>query len=172
MRRAALAAALVPAVACSQPETVDSVDLERYDGLWYEIASYETFFNEDCTGTTAEYGLESDGSVSVVNTCYLGGLDGEEDRIEGVATVADTATNAKLKVSFGFGFPGDYWIIGLGDDGDGGDYPWAVVSDPQRFTLFVLSRETTLDAATYDAILDDLDDQGFDLDDLNLTPQP
>ena len=57
------------------PETVESVDLTRYAGLWYEIARYDTPFDEDAVAVTAEYTLNDDGTVRVVNKGLVGGLE-------------------------------------------------------------------------------------------------
>ncbi len=154
------------------PETVSSVDLDRYLGLWYEIASYPTFFNRDLVGTTAEYSLRDDGLIRVYNRAFVGDFDGPIDDIEGTARVVDTQTNAKLAVSFAsvpFGnlFEGRYWIIDLDEEA----YSYAVVSDPFRSTLFILSRSPQIDEAVLDAILDRLEAQGFDLTRLTYTPQ-
>lgn len=147
-------------------DTVDAVDLERYIGKWYEIASYPTFFNANCTATTAEYAIRDDGTVSVINECRLGATSGPLSRIEGSARVVDEETNAKLEVSF-FLFPaGNYWIIDLDEE-----YQWAVVGEPSRRTLFILSRTPSLDAETYQGILDRLAGQSYDPAQLTLTPQ-
>ncbi len=148
------------------PAVVADVDLERYAGKWFEIASYPTAFQSGCTGTTAEYGLLDDGRVSVLNTCFLGSLDGEKNTIEGSARVADPAEPAKLLVTFGGFFEAPYWVIGLDDQ-----YQWAIVSDPTRSFLWILSRTPTLDDATLDAILSQIVDLGYDTSRLRFTPQ-
>lgn len=139
-------------------ETVDQVDLEQYAGRWYEIARYENNFERNCTGVTAEYSLRSDGRVDVVNTCYKGSLDGRVDRIEGVARAVDSS-NAKLKVQFFWPFEGDYWILELGEA-----YDYAVVSEPGRNFLWILSRSPQMDPDLYEEILDRLEQSGFDTD--------
>jgi apolipoprotein D and lipocalin family protein len=148
-------------------DVVESVDLTQYAGKWYEIASYPTVFEAGCTGTTAEYTLNDDGTVKVVNTCNIGALDGPVNRIEGSARVADSTTNAKLKVTFFPPFEANYWIIALGSN-----YGYAVVGDPSRKFLWVLSRTPTLDDATYQEILSQLPGLGFDPEKLVLTLQP
>ena len=59
-------------------ETVAHVDLGRYLGTWYEIASFPQSFQRGCTGTTATYTLRDDGELDVMNRCRLGSLDGKE----------------------------------------------------------------------------------------------
>ncbi|MBN1343299.1 MAG: lipocalin family protein [Phycisphaerae bacterium] len=147
-------------------ETVAFVDVQRYMGKWYEIASYPTFFNATCAATTAEYTLRDDGTVRVVNECRIGDPSGRLNRIEGTARVVDEQTNAKLIVSFSLFAQGDYWIIDLDED-----YQWAVVGDPKRSTLFILSRTPTLDDEIYDGILGRLSEKCYDPEYLRLTIQ-
>ncbi len=153
------------------PETVSFVDLDRYLGLWYQIAAYEEFFNRDLVGVTAEYSRNEDGTIRVFNRGLKGTLDGPEDTIEGVARVEDTETNSKLSVQFNFPlgrlFRGQYWIVDL----DSEEYSYAVVTDSRRSTLFILSRTPQMDQEVYDGIIDRLQANGFDIASLILTPQ-
>lgn len=146
--------------------TVPYVDLERYSGLWYEIASYPQRFQRGCHRTTAEYTLSDRGHVVVVNRCNRDSLDGRQSSIRGRAFVQDNSGNAKLRVQFFFPFRGDYWIIDLADD-----YSYAVVSHPNRNYLWILSRKPHMDQQIYDGIVERLQNMGFDIDRLQLTPQ-
>jgi apolipoprotein D and lipocalin family protein len=149
-------------------ETVDDVDPERYVGLWYEIARYPNFFQGDCAGgTTAEYTLMDDGRIEVVNRCNTGTLDGPEQTIRGTARIVDNETNAKLAVSFFGPFEGPYWIIGLDED-----YQWAIVGEPSRSNLWILSRTPSLDDETLDMILERLPGLDYDAAQLLWTEQP
>lgn len=148
--------------------TVGSVDLERYAGLWYEIAKIPNRFQKKCTGdTTAVYRLRDDGRLDVENRCK--DRSGSFKTARGVAKVVDTDSNAKLKVSFVklFGkrlFWGDYWIIGLGDD-----YEYAIVGHPKRKYGWILSRTPALDDAMKERIQAELRAQGYDPDDFETT---
>lgn len=138
-------------------ETVERVDLQRYAGIWYEIASFPQRFQRGCTATTATYVLRTDGDVDVVNRCRLGVVDGEEKVARGRARVAGDGTGARLRVSFFRPFWGDYWIIDLADD-----YGYAVVGHPSRDYLWILSRTPTMPEATYAAIIERLRRQHYD----------
>jgi len=144
--------------------TVDRVDLNRYVGLWHEIARIPNPFQKQCaSGTTAEYVLQEDGRVSVTNSCVK--ADGQLDQVRGVARVVDTATNARLKVSFvrllGWQlFWGDYWIIGLDEN-----YRWAIVGSPNRKYGWILGRDTRLSEADLEQIKSILTSQGYHYDD-------
>lgn len=148
-------------------ETVAHVDLARYLGTWYEIASFPQSFQRGCTATTATYSLRSDGDIDVLNRCRKGSIDGEEKTALGRARVVDRPTNAKLEVSFFRPFWGDYWIIGLHED-----YSFAVVGHPGRDYLWILSRTPTMAEATYEAIVARVQAQGYETSRLVRTLQP
>ncbi len=143
-------------------EVVPRVDLSRYLGTWYEIASFPQRFQKGCTDSKAVYSLRKDGNIEVLNSCLR---NGKVDTAKGKAWVVDSASNAKLKVSFFWPFRGDYWIIELGKD-----YEYAVVSAPSRKYLWILSRTPTMDAGVYTGIVDRLKDRGFDVSRLVHTP--
>jgi len=147
-------------------ETVERVDIARYMGKWYEIAKYPVIFERGCSGVTAEYALRDDGTVGVLNACR--GSDGRtvNNTIEGFASVADPNTNAKLTVYFFYPFGAPYWIIELDEN-----YQYAVVGDPTRTYLWILSRTPTLDEATYSDILSRLPARGYDPAKLEKMPQ-
>jgi apolipoprotein D and lipocalin family protein len=146
--------------------TVPHVDLNRYIGTWYDIASFPQRFQQGCTGTTATYSLRDDGDIDVINRCRKGSLSGKEDSAHGRARVVDRATNSRLKVSFFRPFWGDYWILDLGQD-----YEYAVVGHPSRDYLWILSRTPAMESVVYDGIIGRLREQGYDVDRLNRTLQ-
>ena len=152
-----------------EPEVVPFVDVERYIGLWHEIASNPTFFNLNLVYATAEYDIIEPGVISVLNRGYAWRPDGRERRIEGRARVVEPTSNAKLKVQFdtiwGQFFEGDYWIVLLDDE----DYQYAVVSDNRQSSMFVLYREPEMPRAVYEQILADLEAKAIDTSRLRIT---
>jgi apolipoprotein D and lipocalin family protein len=152
------------------PQTVPQVDLQRYAGLWYEIAKIPNRFQKKCAGhTTAEYTLRDDNKIKVVNRCVK--EDGSVEKIEGIAKVVDKVSQARLKVSFfrplGISlFWGDYWIIGLGQD-----YEYAIVGTPNRKYGWILSRKPQLSKDKLEDIFQQLREQGYRPEDFQMTPQ-
>ena len=148
-------------------EVVPYVDLGRYIGTWYEIATIPQRFQKDCVGVTATYTLRDDGAIAVLNKCRKKTLDGELKEVNGKAWVVDKKTNAKLKVRFFWPFKGDYWIIELD-----ADYQYAVVGHPGRKYLWILSRSPQMDESLYQDLLQRIVNKGYDLARIKRTLQP
>ncbi len=156
----------VPRKTSPELQVVSHVDLERYLGKWYEIARYPHSFEEGCFGTTAFYEQMEEGSIKVTNQCRQGGPEGKWKEAVGHASVADNRTNAKLKVQFFWPFTGNYWIIDLDED-----YRHAIVSEPNRQYLWILSRPPQMAPQTFERLKEKIREKGFDLSYLIKTPQ-
>lgn len=118
------------------PQPAKSVDVQRYMGRWYEQYRYEASFQRNMDFVTADYSLNDDGSVRVINRGRRDGGNGDWKESTGRAEVVDTNTNAKLKVSFFRPFYGDYWVLDRGDN-----YEWSIVGEPSGRYLWVLTRD-------------------------------
>jgi apolipoprotein D and lipocalin family protein len=153
-------------VGCTQNHaplpTVEKVDLNKYLGTWHEIARYEHSFEEGCSNVNATYSFREDGKIKVLNRCLK---NGKIDEAIGKAYPVDES-NSKLKVSFFGPFYGNYWILML-DEG----YNYAVIGEPSREYLWILSRTPKMEQATLDGILAKLPILGYTTDKLIWTPQ-
>ena len=168
---AALAAVLATPVAhaAAPLPTVPALDLDRYVGVWHEIARYPNRFQESCAGdVTATYTRNADGTIGVVNACRK--ADGETMRAQGVARMV--APPATLAVRFAPAWlawlplvGGDSWVIDLADD-----YRYAVVGEPSREYLWVLARDPRLADADWQRIVARLPALGYDPARLVRTP--
>jgi apolipoprotein D and lipocalin family protein len=168
-----LAVAVSAAPQDPQPlELVAGVDLSRYQGTWYEVARFPNRFQRDCVGdVTATYTRRPDGNITVVNRCRE--ADGAWNEAEGVARLAgNPRSNAALEVrfapailSFLPGVWGDYRIIGLDPD-----YRWAVVGEPKREYLWILSRTPRMSAEDYSRAIAMAKANRFDVAKLQPTP--
>ena len=132
---------------------VESVELNRYAGTWYEWARFDHSFERGCTCATAEYTLAEE-HVVVKNTCFE---NGTSRTTEGKAFPVEGSNNARLKVQFFWPFKGNYYIIELGPN-----YDYALVGDPSRKYLWVLGRTQTPDEAVLKALLEKAESLGFD----------
>ncbi len=147
-------------------KTVPNVDLKKYAGKWYEIASFPQGFQKRCNCTTAEYTLTEKDYVIVENRCNKDSLNGKQSYIKGKAFVVKNSGNAKLKIQFFWPFKGKYWIIDLADD-----YSYAVVGHPNRKYLWILSRTATMNDTIYEQIILRIKEKGFDISKIKLTRQ-
>ena len=146
-------------------EVVQSVDLTRYVGRWYEIARLPNSFQKKCADTvSANYTMAADGKIEVVNQCRK--ASGEYATARGEAKIVDKKTNAKLKVTFFWPFYGDYWILDLGPN-----YEYAVVGDPDRKYLWILSRSPRMDEALLEQLLQKMAAKGFNTEMMIRTSQ-
>ena len=136
--------------------TVQEVDLNRYAGLWYEIARLPNSFEKGLECVTAQYTLKPNGKVEVLNKGYSA-KKGAFKSSKGRAWVPDENYPGRLKVSFFWPFAGNYYIISLDKD-----YAYALVGDPSRKYLWVLSRTTKLDETIYSELLAKARTYGFD----------
>lgn len=137
-------------------KVVPQVDIDRYLGQWFEIARYPNSFQKKCEQSTAQYSLRADGDIEVINQCFNAAGEMVSD-VKGKAWVKDAQTRAKLKVSFFWPFAGNYWIIDLDED-----YQYAVVSEPKRKLLWILSRTAKMDPVVLDGIKQRILAQGLD----------
>lgn len=162
---AALAIPLT-AIASNTPlRVVDSLDLTKYAGRWYEVARLPNKFQDQCTSdVVAHYALRNDGRIDVVNRCRT--TAGKIDEAHGIARKAgDGSSNARLEVRFAPAILsflgsvwGDYWVIGLGPD-----YTWAVVGTPNRQYLWFLSRTPMMSESSYARAMEIARGNGFDV---------
>jgi len=141
--------------------TVEYVDIEKYSGKWYDVASFPQRFQKGCHNTTAVYTLSDEGYLVVENSCNKDSLTGKLSSIKGKAFITPNTGNSKLKVQFFWPFKGKYWIIDLADD-----YSYAVVGHPNRKYLWILSRTKIMDENTYSKIKERLTSLGFDVSQL------
>lgn len=148
-------------------ETVPQVDIEKYMGTWYEISSIPQRFQRGCYCTMAEYRLNKDKRyVEVLNSCRKYSAAGTIDTAKGKAFVADTETNAKLKVQFFWPFKGKYWILALAPD-----YSYTMVGHPNRQYLWILNRMPQMEEKQYKELVELAAAKGFDTQLLQRTDQ-
>jgi apolipoprotein D and lipocalin family protein len=151
----------------AQPlQTVPFVDISKYAGKWYEIASFPQRFQKGCHCTVAEYTSSDKGYIIVENRCNKNSTDGKVSSIKGKAFIEPNSGNAKLKVQFFWPFKGKYWIIDLADD-----YSYAVVGHPNRKYLWILSRTPKMNEVLYKQIIKRIKEKGFDISKLSVTKQ-
>jgi apolipoprotein D and lipocalin family protein len=145
------------------PKTVDAVDLQRYQGTWYELARLPMFFQRNCAQSEARYELLDDGGLEVTNRCRT--LEGEWQEAKGQAVPQVAGQTDKLWVRFDNWFSsllpgvakGEYWLLYLDDD-----YQTALVGHPNRDYLWLLARTPHVAPALRDKLLEVARGQDYD----------
>ena len=172
LRPALLACLLLlatPAALAAEPvHAVDALDIDRYAGQWHEIAHLPVSFQKKCVADiTATYGLRQDGRISVRNRCRTG--EGDYLQADGVARPV-AGQPGQLEVRFAPDWLSwvplvwaDYWVIALDPE-----YQWAVVGEPDRKYLWILSREPRMDRALFEQLKARAEQMGYDLAPLRL----
>jgi len=161
-----VAAALTGCGSTSDIAAVQNFEPERYMGTWYEIARLPQSFERDLDEVMAQYTLEDDGTIKVLNS---GKRDGEPQSAEGSAHLKNPDAKpltGELRVTFFWPFYADYRIIELSPD-----YSYAVVTAGSRDYFWILSRKPTMQKEQLDGILDRAKAWGFDLTELEYPSQ-
>jgi apolipoprotein D and lipocalin family protein len=139
------------------PQPAKAVNIDQYIGRWYEMARYEAPFQKGCEAVTADYSINPNGSIKVLNSCRKDAVDGKLKTAKGKAKIVEGSQNAKLRVSFFGPFYGDYWVLDHADD-----YSWAIVGEPKGQFLWMLTRRAKPSDAQRDLIEQRVRDMGYD----------
>ncbi|XP_018725505.2 temperature-induced lipocalin-1-like [Eucalyptus grandis] len=154
---------------------VKGLDLKRYAGWWYEIASLPVPYQpKDDEDTRATYTLKDNGTLDVLNESYESWVNGKRNFVKGNAYKADPSSDeAKLKVKFYLPLSnptstvvGDYWVLYLDTD-----YQYAIGGEPNRTFLQILSRQSHIDDKIYNQLVQKAVNEGYDVSKLRKTPQ-
>jgi apolipoprotein D and lipocalin family protein len=153
--------------AASRPplKTVDHVDLERYMGPWYVIASIPIFVEKDAFNAVEVYRLDADGSIDTTFTFNKGSLEGPAKTYKSRAFVVDKGSNAAWKVQFVWPFRAEYLITHLDPD-----YSQVIVSRNKRDYVWVMARTPHLAPADVQKLLKEVEAQGYDPSKVRLVP--
>ena len=155
---ATLFAGVLPLMACSKDfdnSTVGEFDLSRDLGTWYEIAKYDHSFERGMDNAMAEYILQDDGTVFVMNTAWK---DGKFNVAEGKAKYKDPEGNpGALKVSFFWFFYSEYNVMMVDED-----YTISLVGSKKENYLWILSRTPVPDPVLLQSVLDEAEARGYD----------
>ena len=156
---ATLLAGMLPVAACTKDfenSTVDSFDLSRYLGEWYEIARFDHSFERGMDNTMAQYILQDDGKVIVLNT---GWENGKFKLAEGKAKYKDPEGDpGHLRVSFFLFFYSDYNIMMVDEN-----YQISLVGSKAKNYLWILSRTPVPDPDLLQMVLEEAENRGYDV---------
>jgi apolipoprotein D and lipocalin family protein len=155
--------------ACQSPPpltTVPRVDLQRFMGPWYVIASIPTFIEKGAHNAIESYALDADGTIATTFTFRAGSFDGEAKRYTPRGFVTDRESNAVWGMQFVWPIKAEYRIMYLADD-----YSQTVVGRSQRDYVWIMARTPEIPAADYARHLKMLGAEGYDVSLIQKVPQ-
>ena len=168
MKHFTIIMAIMAMVGCNSNEqplyTVDQLDIERYEGFWYEIAKLPNRFEAGLTDVVAYYQTIGEDKIEVINAGY-NLKKGKMEQSEGIAIIDEPG---KLRVSFFRPFYGDYYIMKV-DQCAEGEYQWALVGSPDRKYLWLLSRTQEMEEGVFNHLVEYAAEEGFDVSNLEMT---
>lgn len=146
--------------------TVKYVDLDRFMGDWYVIASIPTFIETDAYNAIESYRLDDDGTVDTVFTFHKGDFTGELKRHNPRGFVRNTETNAEWGMQFIWPIKSDYRVIYLDEE-----YRTTVIGRNKRDYVWVMARGPSMDPAAFETIVQLVGRAGYDTAKLRKVPQ-
>lgn len=138
-------------------ELVKNFDVERYSGKWYEIGRFDFKWEKNLKNVTAEYSLNKNGTVKVVNSGY-DYIGQKQKQSVGKAKFAGNQNAGSLKVSFFGPFYSDYKIIALDSE-----YNYALVAGKNKNLLWILSRTKTIPTDVKESYIQIAQNASYDL---------
>ena len=143
-----------------------SVDLPRFMGDWYVIASIPTFIEEGAHNAVESYRLADDGTIETTFTFRKDGFDGEQKRYTPRGFVKDGTSNAVWGMQFVWPIKSDYRIVYLTPD-----YAQTVIGREKRDYVWIMSRTPQIPQSDYQRILQLLATQGYEVSRIRKVPQ-
>lgn len=155
--------------ACASPQpitTVQQVDLPRFMGDWYVIASIPTVFERGAHNAIENYRLDDDGSIATRFSFLDGGFDGPLEVYDARGFVEDQESNAVWQMQFLWPFAAEYRIVYLTDD-----YTRTIIGRSQRDYAWIMAREPAIEERELADMLAFLGAQGYDISLVERVPQ-
>ena len=142
------------------------VDLQRFMGDWYVIASIPTFIEKGAHNAVESYSLAEDGTIATTFTFREGGFDGEQQVYTPTGFVRDTQSNAVWGMQFIWPIKADYRIVHVAPD-----YSTTIVGREKRDYAWIMARTPAIPEAEYRRLLGLLAEQGYDISKVRKVPQ-
>ncbi len=168
IRRAAFLPVMTLAACSTSPpiRTVAQLDLERFMGDWYVIASIPTFIERRAHNAIESYELVSSNRVATTFRFNQGSFNGPLKTYKPTGFVTDDPSNAIWRMQFVWPIKADYRVIYLDMD-----YTQTVIGRNKRDYVWIMARTPTIPEADYATILDIIAGQGYDIEKIRPVPQ-
>jgi apolipoprotein D and lipocalin family protein len=171
MKHLLLAPLVIPMLSACQSvrppiTTASSVDLPRFMGDWYGIASIPTFIEKHAYGAVESYRLDSDGTIDTTFTFNKGSFEGPKKRYNPRGFVLDKRSNAVWGMRFVWPIKADYRIVYVSSD-----YGQTIIGRQARDYVWIMARSPTISEADYQKLLEFVKREGYDPSLVRKVPQ-
>jgi apolipoprotein D and lipocalin family protein len=152
------------------------VNLQKYQGMWYEIArlpnEYQDLTWGVCVNSTANYTLNPDNTLTIVNKCLMGQTEvtANMEAIPGQDTTIYHSIDGPVISPAIFDIryerqnvSGKYVIMAISPNEENTNYNYALVGTPDISNLWILSRTTTIDPKVMGIFMEIAKKCGFDI---------
>ena len=146
--------------------TVNKVDLQKFMGDWYVIASIPTFIEQDAYNAVESYRLTEDGTVETTFTFEAGVFGGKKKTYRPTGYIRDTQSNAVWGMQFIWPIKADYRIAYLDTD-----YSRTIIARNKRDYVWIMARQPQIPDSEYNELVGLVKDMGYDISQLRRVPQ-
>lgn len=145
---------------------VAQVELPRFMGDWYVIASIPSFLEKDTYDAVESYAMRPDGRIQTTFRYRQGGHDAPIKTMHPIGTVKPGTGNALWDMQFFWPIQAEYVISYLNED-----YSQTIVARSARDLVWIMARTPSIPVADYQAHLARIQAMGYDISRLRLVPQ-
>jgi len=145
--------------------TVSHVDLPRFMGKWYVIASIPTFLEKNAFNATESYVQNADGTIAATFSYHKGSFEGPVKTMNPRGWLRDSS-NAYWGMRIIWPFKSEYRISYLDDS-----YSQTIIARSARDHVWIMARQPQVSAHDYDLLLKKVVDLGYDEHKVQLVPQ-
>ena len=147
-------------------QTVKLVNIERFMGDWYVIASVPNFIENNAINPMESYSLNSAGYIDTQFSFFTNNERKEKKRYNAKGFIRNKETNAEWGMQFFWPIRFSYLIVDLS-----ADYSFTVISVPSKKYIWIMSRTMALDDGVYIQIIEKLKNNGYDISKIVRTNQ-
>ncbi len=148
------------------PVLASHVEVPRFMGDWYVIASIPVFLESDSYNSVESYRLDPEARILTTYTFNKGGFDGPVKTYHPIGKVYDHTTNAEWRMRFLWPFTSGY-LIHYVDDA----YSTTIVGEPKKEHVWIMARSPQITDETYRALVARVGELGYATAQLRRVPQ-
>ncbi len=146
--------------------TPKHVDMDRFMGRWYVVGYTPILVDKQAHNAIEHYRLDENEKIQTTYQFRDGSFDGELKTYTPVGWIDDSESNAEWRMQFIWPFSSDYVILHVAED-----YSRTIVVHPNRKYAWIMQREPQIYDENYQAMLQKLEDAGYDLEAIQRLPQ-